>query len=401
MRIVQTKHIIFLTLLLLWSSEPMIHAQGQTLDQDIAQKEKSLQHIRIRIEACRQELGQLHGRETTLLDSIRTIEQELFLLHQLIEQLILRRNELEHDIGLLNAELRLTQDRLEIHRQRLAHRLREMYKRGRSQQLEILLTASSPVDLFRRYTYLRAASEADRNILLEVKAIHAHLESTKDEIELKLSQNKRVQQEKTQEEERIQHLVEQRRRQVIMVQGQMSTSEQMLNELKEEAEQLEQIIERLEEERLRLEAQRQHEDRILTYEDFAQYKGRLPWPTTGRVIHSFGPHRHPVFKTTTINKGIDIQAPQGADVFAVATADVILIDWLRGYGKFIILDHHGGYYTLYAHTSEILVTEGEGIQGGERIATVGDTGSLEGPMLHFEIRRGKQELDPSAWLREE
>ena len=388
-------------LLLLHCLSPMVHAQQGTLDQDIAQKENTLQVIRTQIEEWRQQLGQLHGRETTLLDSIRTIEREISLLQQLIHSLSVREHELEEEIDLLHNDLLHAEGQLEAHRLRLAQRLREMYKRGRSHPLEVLLTASSPVDLFRRYKYMTAASEAERNIMLEIKREQAQLASIKDELDGKLAENRSLLRERQQEEETMHHLNDQRHRQLAVVQDRMDTSKQTIEALRDEAEQLESIIEDLEEERLRLAAQRQREHRELTYRDFTTFKGHLPWPTKGRVIHTFGPHQHPIFKTTTINKGIDIEAPLGTDIFAVATGEVILIDWLRGYGKFLIIDHHGGYYTLYAHTSEILVGEGEGIEGGERIAKVGDTGSLQGPLLHFEIRNGKQELDPLTWLRKE
>ena len=85
----------------------------------------------------------------------------------------------------------------------------------------------------------------------------------------------------------------------------------------------------------------------------------------------------------------------------MAPGSIILIDWLRGYGKFLIIDHRCGYYTLYAHVSEIFVNVGDDVVGGETIATVGDTGSLQGPMLHFEIREGKNEIDPMLWLRKD
>jgi septal ring factor EnvC (AmiA/AmiB activator) len=75
------------------------------------------------------------------------------------------------------------------------------------------------------------------------------------------------------------------------------------------------------------------------------------------------------------------------------------IDWLRGYGQFIIVDHGRGYYTLYANLSDVLVETGEKVGGGELIGLVGDSGSLEGAKLHFEVRRERDQLNPAEWLR--
>ena len=74
------------------------------------------------------------------------------------------------------------------------------------------------------------------------------------------------------------------------------------------------------------------------------------------------------------------------------------VQWLEGYGRTIIINHGSGYYTVYAHLSEVLVGERQGVAPGEVIARVGETGSLEGPKLHFEIRDKADALDPMMWL---
>jgi murein DD-endopeptidase MepM/ murein hydrolase activator NlpD len=183
-----------------------------------------------------------------------------------------------------------------------------------------------------------------------------------------------------------------------MVRTQKDVSRQAMTELQAEVSVLEEIIARLEKQRLELARKKPGQEQLPAFDDFSRFQGQLPWPTEGKVISHFGAHKHPVFKTTTINQGIDIQAPQGTGIDAVASGQVIIVDWLRGYGKFLILDHHDGYYTLYAHASEILVNVGDGVEAGQCVARVGETGSLQGPLLHFEIRKGQKELDPLLWL---
>jgi septal ring factor EnvC (AmiA/AmiB activator) len=78
---------------------------------------------------------------------------------------------------------------------------------------------------------------------------------------------------------------------------------------------------------------------------------------------------------------------------------VEFVSWIDGYGKCVILNHGGGYYTLYAHASEITVPVGKEVAAGETIGRVGDTGSTTGTVLHFEIRRGKEALNPLEWFR--
>jgi len=132
---------------------------------------------------------------------------------------------------------------------------------------------------------------------------------------------------------------------------------------------------------------------------FARLKGRLPWPASGQLTSGFGRQEHPRFRTVTFNRGIEIGAPQGKDILAVAEGAVIYADWFKGYGRLVILDHGSGYFTLYAHAQDILVKAGEAVSGGQVIGKVGDTGSLEGPQLYFELRHKGKPLDPVTWLQ--
>jgi murein DD-endopeptidase MepM/ murein hydrolase activator NlpD len=134
--------------------------------------------------------------------------------------------------------------------------------------------------------------------------------------------------------------------------------------------------------------------------DFTRGRGALDWPVRGAVVGHFGPEVHPKWGTTTMNNGIDIQAPMGAAVDAVARGRVeYTSEDYAGYGQIVILNHGDGYYTLYAHLSEILVEIGAEVESGQIIGRVGDTGSLKGTVLHFEVRKGGSALDPQQWLK--
>ena len=132
---------------------------------------------------------------------------------------------------------------------------------------------------------------------------------------------------------------------------------------------------------------------------FGTLRGRLPWPTEGRVVSAFGAQVHPRFGTRTFRNGVDIEAGEGRDVAAVFAGHVVYTGWFKGYGNLIILDHDNEYYTLYAHVADIVVKEGDDVRQGQRIGTVGDTGSLEGPRLYFEVRYQGKPQNPEQWLR--
>jgi murein DD-endopeptidase MepM/ murein hydrolase activator NlpD len=132
--------------------------------------------------------------------------------------------------------------------------------------------------------------------------------------------------------------------------------------------------------------------------EFAAMKGRLLWPVAGKIIRGFGKHTHPKYGTVTMNNGIDIQAPGGTPIIAVAAGVVEFVDWIDAFGKCVILNHGGGYYTLYAHVATTMVAQGQKVGRGQAIAEVGDTGSLEGYVCHFEVRMGRRALNPVEWV---
>jgi septal ring factor EnvC (AmiA/AmiB activator) len=134
--------------------------------------------------------------------------------------------------------------------------------------------------------------------------------------------------------------------------------------------------------------------------NFAQGQGHLDWPVRGSIIGHFGPEKHPKWGTITMNNGIDIETAIGTAVHAVAKGRVDYVSEDFGtYGQMVILNHGDGYYTLYGHLSSIAVTVGQEVQSGQVIAQSGDSGSLKGPILHFEVRKGGTSLNPEGWLQ--
>jgi septal ring factor EnvC (AmiA/AmiB activator) len=128
-------------------------------------------------------------------------------------------------------------------------------------------------------------------------------------------------------------------------------------------------------------------------------KGTLEYPVRGAVVEGFGKTKHPDFSAEMFRKGVDIEAPLGEEVKAVEAGTVIFADRFSGYGKMIIIDHGQRYYTVYAHLDELMKRVGESVKRGETIASVGDSDSLKGPRLYFEIRKDGKPMDPMAWLR--
>jgi septal ring factor EnvC (AmiA/AmiB activator) len=131
---------------------------------------------------------------------------------------------------------------------------------------------------------------------------------------------------------------------------------------------------------------------------FSEQRGKLPDPVRGVLLASYGRVFDPDTRTATFRKGVAWEAPVGTPVHAVASGRVRYAGRFRGYGNVVILDHGADHFTVSAHLDRIDVAMGEAVAAGAPIGTVGETGSLEGPRLYFEIRRGGEALDPATWL---
>jgi septal ring factor EnvC (AmiA/AmiB activator) len=128
------------------------------------------------------------------------------------------------------------------------------------------------------------------------------------------------------------------------------------------------------------------------------FRGELGWPVEGRVSSHFGKQYHPRFRTVTVQNGIEIAAPLNAPVGAVYDGYVVFASWFQGYGKLLIIGHPNNVYSLYGHLSDIKVKEEDIVHRGEEVGWVGDTGSLSGASLYFEIREQGKPVDPEEWL---
>jgi murein hydrolase activator len=126
--------------------------------------------------------------------------------------------------------------------------------------------------------------------------------------------------------------------------------------------------------------------------------GGLPWPIDGAVLTRFGMQRHPQFGTMVFRRGIEIEAREGQSVRAVEKGEVAYADWYKGFGKLMILDHGNGFYSLYGNLSRLDFAKGDRVSKGQLIGLAGETGSLKGAKLYFEIRRDGEAQDPLRWL---
>ncbi len=126
--------------------------------------------------------------------------------------------------------------------------------------------------------------------------------------------------------------------------------------------------------------------------------GIFAYPSDAPTSSPFGWRMHPILGYRRFHAGLDFAASYGSTIRAADSGTVIFAGWYGGYGNAVIIDHGKGITTLYGHTSELFVSEGQTVQRGSAIAAVGSSGLSTGPHLHFEVRRDGTPVDPMGFL---
>jgi septal ring factor EnvC (AmiA/AmiB activator) len=285
---------------------------------------------------------------------------------------------------------------LAVLKQRYSQRLRALYKMSRSGYAAAILSPDGLDQTLKRIKYLGMITVQDQavirdygNALRLLAARQAEIAEKKNEL---LARRRAVEAKKVELEARRQ------KKAVILagVRQEKGLYEQSLRELEESSASLWAMIKKGEQEKR--EAKPKAPAFRPEYETADRDKSRLPWPLEGPVLTRFGMQRHPQFGTMIYRRGIEIQAHEGEAVRAVRDGQVAYADWYKGYGKLMILDHGNGFYTLYGNLSRLDLNKGDRAAGGQVIGLAGDTGSLKGAKLYFEIRRNGEAQNPLLWL---
>lgn len=211
--------------------------------------------------------------------------------------------------------------------------------------------------------------------------------------------------------EELQHRAEELVRRQAAERSELETLDTQRSQLENQRQRRKSLIANLEEEfedrenrRSRLQSDRQRLQKLLARikrrsagggEDFVARKGSLPWPLQGRLKGRFGQLRG---DSGTRWEGVLLEAALGSPVLAVHGGRVVFADWLRGFGLLMILDHGGGYMTLYGHTDQLTKKLDDVVEAGEVVAQAGQSGGLGASGVYFELRAKGQPQDPLPWL---
>ena len=355
-------------------------------------QKKELENLQREIQQYRQKLAEAERKELSTLEKVARLERSIDLTRQLIQKLRVQELQTRKIISQLNQELLDLSGEFQKLKQQYARQLVSYYKHQGLKDWEILLTAKSFNQVYVWLKYRQRIIAANRRRLETLLKKKQLIEQKSEQLHNELQYQRKIIKEKKAEQAYLLRDQHQRKQILKKLRRDKKILQEKIKEYQAAAVEIQRLIERSERERLITTKGR------TKVSHFPKLRGRMIWPTTGRVISHFGKVKNRQLGTVVENLGIDIKAPFGADVRATADGVISAITWQRGRGNILIVNHYGGYYTVYAHLSDILVTVGQEVVEGEVIAKVGDSGSLSGPMLHFEIWENTQNVDPEKWL---
>ncbi len=293
------------------------------------------------------------------------------------------------------------------HRQ-IQRRLSALYKAGEIGSARMFFASESFPRMLENQRYMQGVLAGDRKLFVDYTAKIDQLKGLKVMLERDMVRKESIMANIAAKKQEIETEKAKKASYLTQVRATSKGQKASLKELETNAKRLQTMIERLEATSRKSYTAKPDKKHILGEREplppvadkgFAAQRGRLATPVRGEIVGYFGRHKHPEFNSYTVSNGISIAAPQGSDIRSVFDGQVIFADYFKGYGNMVIIDHGGGYFSLYGHASRISRKVGSQVVRNDVIAGVGDLDSPRGPMLYFELRHNGKPIDPSPWLR--
>ncbi|MBT3518099.1 MAG: peptidoglycan DD-metalloendopeptidase family protein [Candidatus Marinimicrobia bacterium] len=374
--------------------------ESRNYDIELRNQYQAINSLKAEIEQLRSKIKKAETRERSAAYKISSIDEEIALTSRLVQSLKREEEKTKNRIAQLQENLLKNQNELDILRIRYEQRVVNAYQKGRITDLEKVFSSTTWRQAMYRTHYLKIISEIEKKITKQIEKLLINISSQKLELEVALRENLILKRDKENQMNSYRNMRIKREQELNRIRTDKRALSTYVNEKEAGVNQLESIIKKVLEDKGRFEREERirQQQAVLKTKSFNALKGQLPWPANGRIITKFGRQWNPQLKTTTENPGIDIKGQPGSAIRVVMGGVVTTITYIRGFGTTIIIDHGGGFYTVYSHVTNIQTNVDGEVRNGDVIAYMGDSGSINGSKLHFEIWGKGQKLDPEKWL---
>lgn len=273
----------------------------------------------------------------------------------------------------------------------LSKQMRSAYLLSNENPIKLLLNQQDPNQFSRMLHYYQYVNAARLQMISDINHTIIAIAANASQIQLQadnLQQLKSAQQQKRNE---LSSAKQQQQQVITTLSGTIKTNQDKLQQLLANKRALENVITQLQQ-TVRSSSTAFNLPKV----PFAKLQGRLPWPTRGKVIQSYGSN---IDSNDQLKlSAVIIAAPEGQPVYAIAPGKVVFADWLRGLGMLMIVDQGNGYMALYGYNQSLYKKTGDTVRAGDLIATVGKSGGQQQSSLYFGIRHDTTALNPMVWL---
>jgi len=357
---------------------------------DIQQNQASLEQIRSRIQALSSSIEGAQSERDSLARDVQKNERKVAQLSAEVKSLKRRTAEQQKRIDATRDERAQTQAKLQQGHAALAQQMRTAYVVGQQAQTQLLLNQSDVQQVGRMLVYYDYLQQAQTRVMTEIAARIDALAALAERLQDEQDQLLSLQKEQQDALDQLRKTRDERAKMLDKLKKRIRDERGELKRMQAEEKSVRDLIEQLQNALSDLPPDAKFLD-----QPFAKLKGKLPWPVRGKLIARFGQDKA-AGKLSW--KGHWIDAREGTAVRAVARGRVVYVGWLHRYGLIVLLEHEGGYYTLYGHAQSTAAAVGDTVRPGQVIAAAGDTGGHERSGVYFELRKGTEPIDPSQWL---
>jgi septal ring factor EnvC (AmiA/AmiB activator) len=371
-----------------WAAE-----DGQTKGNIKVHKEK-IGEVQQEIKRGQAQIEEMRQQERLLLERLDHMELQLQRFREEQEKRRRERASLRKQITQKRKELKELDNELASLRTLLAQRLEALYKFGRQAYVNLLISSSDVSGLQHQWVYLRAIAEEDSELIMSFIQRQEKEARVAEALASGEAQLSKVVARISRQKEKIEKVKGEQVALLQNIHNQEEMYQSYVTELAAVSRELKNKIEEL---------QNKTDNSGMGVQQlkggFAGNKGALPYPVPGKIISRFGPKKHKKFGTKIRSNGIEIATEPLSPVVAVYGGQVLYSEWVKGYGKVMIIDHGEKYYTLTAHLAEVLKEAGEIVESGETIGYAGYSPlERQGGRVYFEVRHLSKALNPEEWL---
>lgn len=376
--------IIILFLLFVFAGSP------SGLADEKSENEAKLKIINRKIQKITLQLEQEQSSKDTLQAQLKDLEKALSHAQREIRNLDQNIQSQNSHLNRLQTQRQQLFGEFKIQKALLGNQIRAAYQTGHQEQVKLLLNQTDPTALSRVLSYYDYFNKARLKLM-------ANIHKTLDELEI-------IEKQIRFETRALEALTAQKKQSVDRLMGDKQKRAQLLVEINQRIQQESSEVQHLKADESRIRRLLQSLGNLLSdipdnagfNRAFSNLKGRLMWPTSGKITHHFGERRT---GGSLLWQGITISTKPGQEIRAVSGGRVAFADWLQGFGLILIIDHRDGYMSLYAHNESLFKETGDWVEQGELIGKAGNTGGLSENMLYLEIRHQGIPLDPRQWLK--